>query len=417
MPSWLRVRGEFRERFEGFENSNFIEGRDDAYALSRFRFNVAVTATKHLAFQANLQDARVAGKEVGPTTAPFRGPFDLRTAFADVGDAKAAIALRLGRQELVFGESAPARLAALGEYRAELGCGAGHPALADVPGRSSSARRSCAACPTSSTRAATAIGWQAPTRRRPSCCRGRPSSRTCSGAATSISAVSSVRSARSRRRRSEHASPASCPHGSTTASRWPCSEEASTRTRISAWAGHWQLRSSLPGWAVAEAHLRIQLRDRRRESRPTASRQTFDQLYPTGHDKLGLVRPDRLAQHSSPSRGHRDHADQGDAHLAQLSLVVAGEPAPTASIRRAAPSRPASRRRRGEHPRRPGDRRSCVSRAITPAAPTGWRLRPHHQRRVPARSDARRVIQLSVRDGHVRLPGGEDKMNTRRAFT
>ena len=90
MPSWLRVRGEFRERIEGFENSSFIEGRDDAYALSRFRFNVAVTANKHLAFQANLQDARVAGKEVGPTTAPFRGPFDLRTAFADVGDAKAA---------------------------------------------------------------------------------------------------------------------------------------------------------------------------------------------------------------------------------------------------------------------------------------------------------------------------------------
>ena len=89
MPSWLRVRGEFRERFEGFENGNFIEGRDDAYALSRFRFNVAVTANQHLAFQANLQDARVADKEVGPTTAPFRGPFDLRTAFADVGDAKA----------------------------------------------------------------------------------------------------------------------------------------------------------------------------------------------------------------------------------------------------------------------------------------------------------------------------------------
>src|SRR4029453_13345647 len=46
MPSWLRVRGEFRERFEGFEGSNFIEGRDDAYALTRVRFNVAVTASK-----------------------------------------------------------------------------------------------------------------------------------------------------------------------------------------------------------------------------------------------------------------------------------------------------------------------------------------------------------------------------------
>ena len=30
MPSWLRVRGEFRERVEGFENSSFTADRDDA---------------------------------------------------------------------------------------------------------------------------------------------------------------------------------------------------------------------------------------------------------------------------------------------------------------------------------------------------------------------------------------------------
>ena len=135
MPSWLRVRGEFRERFEGFENSNFIEGRDDAYALSRFRFNVAVTASKHLAFQANLQDARVAGKEVGPTTAPFRGPFDLRTAFADVGDAKAPVALRLGRQELVFGESRLLGSLPWVNTGRSWDAATSHSALADVPGR------------------------------------------------------------------------------------------------------------------------------------------------------------------------------------------------------------------------------------------------------------------------------------------
>src|SRR6185503_4951585 len=104
LPEWLRVRGEFREWFEGFQNLGFTEGRDDGYALSRFRFNVAVTPNKYLSFQANLQDARVGGKTVGPTTAPFRGPFDLRAAFADVGTAKAPVAARLGRQELAFGE-------------------------------------------------------------------------------------------------------------------------------------------------------------------------------------------------------------------------------------------------------------------------------------------------------------------------
>ena len=59
LPAWLRVRGEFRERFEGFDNLGFTEGRDDGYALSRVRFNVAVTPNKYLSFQANLQDARV----------------------------------------------------------------------------------------------------------------------------------------------------------------------------------------------------------------------------------------------------------------------------------------------------------------------------------------------------------------------
>ena len=115
MPSWLRVRGEFRERFEGFENSDFIEDRDDAYALSRFRFNVAVTANKHLAFQANLQDARVAGKEVGPTTRALprtvRSP-DWRSQISATPRPRSA--LRLGRQELAFGESASARLTAAG---------------------------------------------------------------------------------------------------------------------------------------------------------------------------------------------------------------------------------------------------------------------------------------------------------------
>src|SRR5262245_58545955 len=35
LPAWLRVRGEFRERFEGFDAASFIDGRDDYYALSR----------------------------------------------------------------------------------------------------------------------------------------------------------------------------------------------------------------------------------------------------------------------------------------------------------------------------------------------------------------------------------------------
>jgi Alginate export len=104
LPSWLRVRGEFRERVEGFENAGFTRTRDDLYWLTRVRLNATVIANEALSFQVQAQDARVARKTVGPTGAPFKAPFDLRMAFADVGSATGPVTVRVGRQELVYGE-------------------------------------------------------------------------------------------------------------------------------------------------------------------------------------------------------------------------------------------------------------------------------------------------------------------------
>ena len=105
LPSWLRLRGEFRERMEGVENLTFNDSRDDTYWLSRFRFNAAVTPSKQLSFLVQVQDARVGKKELAPTaSAPFRAPFDLRMAYADLGAATGPTTLRLGRQELAYGD-------------------------------------------------------------------------------------------------------------------------------------------------------------------------------------------------------------------------------------------------------------------------------------------------------------------------
>jgi hypothetical protein len=104
LPSWLRVRGEFRERLEGFENAGFTSTRDDLYWLSRLRLNASVTASPLLSFQVQAQDARVGKKTVGPTGTPFSAPFDLRQGYADVGSARTPVAVRLGRQELAYGE-------------------------------------------------------------------------------------------------------------------------------------------------------------------------------------------------------------------------------------------------------------------------------------------------------------------------
>ena len=104
MPSWLRLRAEFRERMEGFDGAGYVEGRDDLYWLTRLRLNATITPRPLLSFQFQVQDARVAKKQVGPVGAPFQGPFDLRMAFADVGSAGTPVVVRVGRQELAFGE-------------------------------------------------------------------------------------------------------------------------------------------------------------------------------------------------------------------------------------------------------------------------------------------------------------------------
>ena len=104
LPSWFRLRGEFRERMEAFDGLGFNSTREDLYWLSRLRVNATITASKSLSFQAQVQDARVGKKTVGPTGAPFKAAMDLRMAFADVGAASGPIIVRAGRQELVYGE-------------------------------------------------------------------------------------------------------------------------------------------------------------------------------------------------------------------------------------------------------------------------------------------------------------------------
>ena len=89
---------------EGFAGGGFTNELDDLYWLSRFRFNATVTPTRLVSFSVQAQDARVADKSIGTTGPPFQGPFDLRAAFADIGDATTRVAARLGRQELAFGE-------------------------------------------------------------------------------------------------------------------------------------------------------------------------------------------------------------------------------------------------------------------------------------------------------------------------
>jgi hypothetical protein len=287
LPAWLRVRGEFRERLEGFENSGFVPERDDAYALSRVRLSATITASKSLSFQAHVQDARVAKKDVGPTAAPFRGPFDLRAAFTDIGDAKAPIGARLGRQELAFGEQ---RLI-------------GHLAWVNT-GRSWDAARVILR----------AKGWQADVFGA-SLVRSLPDEFDKSGNGNRLAGVYAASAKvipqaavepyvfwrRDVNLRSELTTIGTLSQttvGARVAGKLPARldygvEMAMQRgslaaDSVNAWAGHWQIRESLPGAGAVK--LTSEYNFATGDDNPTDGvRQTFDQLYPTGHDKLGLA--------------------------------------------------------------------------------------------------------------------------------
>ena len=100
LKPWLHVRGEFRSRIEGFTGGGFAD-TEDAYWMDRFRLNATVRPAKSLAFVVQAQDARAFSKTSGSRAAPFRGTLDLRIAYGEIGSTHT---VRIGRQELAFGE-------------------------------------------------------------------------------------------------------------------------------------------------------------------------------------------------------------------------------------------------------------------------------------------------------------------------
>ena len=404
MPSWLRVRGEFRERIEGFSNANYTEGRDDAYALTRFRFNVAVTAAKHLAFQANLQDARVADKEVGPTTAPFRGPFDLRTAFADVGDAKVPVALRLGRQEIAFGEQrligslpwvntgrswdAARVILRSSMFQVDVFGASLVRSLPDDFDKSGNGNRLAGAYATSTKLVPRAtvepyVFWRRDVNLLSEL--GVPGTLSQTTIGTRIAGQL----------------PARLDYGV---------EMAMQRGGLDAGL-HQRVGRTLAAACItarvgsAEAHLRIQLRDRRRErDRRRRGRPSISSI-PRVTTSSGCPIRSAGATSITFARASRSHRSR---RRPSLSTITRGgwRVGPTAFMRQAAlSSRELPDGAVNTHVGQEIDFQ--VSRAITPQLQLSRRLRAHLQRRLPARSHSRRVLQPSLRYGHVRLSGGE----------
>jgi hypothetical protein len=288
MPSWLRLRGEFRERFEGFTHAAFTPSRDDTYWLSRLRLNAAITPGRRWSALVQVQDARVADKSVGPTAPPFRGPLDLRMACADVGDMqKGAVAVRAGRQELAFGEQrlighlnwtntartfdgARATLRR-GGYQVDLFGVSVVRIQDDSFDKSGNGNRLGGAYGALSTLVPNAVVepyvfWRADRDLRTETATTGNLNQTTVGT------------------RFNGRLPAGFDYGVEMA----IQTGSLGSDAVGAWAGHWQLRRSL----AAPMSLRLigEFNYASGDADPTdGHRRTFDQLYPTGHDKYGLA--------------------------------------------------------------------------------------------------------------------------------
>jgi hypothetical protein len=105
LPTWMRMGVEYRGRLEGFTGGGFAQDREDLYWLNRFRVTARFAMKPWLSAAVQVQDARVEGRNAVTLGAPFRDQLDVRVAHVDAGNfEKSRFALRGGRQELVFGD-------------------------------------------------------------------------------------------------------------------------------------------------------------------------------------------------------------------------------------------------------------------------------------------------------------------------
>jgi hypothetical protein len=90
---------------EGIGGAAFRPDNNDAFVLSRVRLNTTFIPSSWMRIQLQVQDAQVMARNSKPDAPPFEDTFDLRQAYVEFGNPEAnTVALRAGRQELVFGE-------------------------------------------------------------------------------------------------------------------------------------------------------------------------------------------------------------------------------------------------------------------------------------------------------------------------
>ncbi len=113
LPHWIALQAEERYRFEQYNNAGFKAGSDDSYELNRFRLQVDVKPNSWIRVTGQVQDARPF-YQTPPLGPPNENRWDLKLAYVEVGDAeKHWFSLRVGRQNINYNNT----LIAASEWR------------------------------------------------------------------------------------------------------------------------------------------------------------------------------------------------------------------------------------------------------------------------------------------------------------
>jgi hypothetical protein len=105
LPKWLSFSGEVRGRFEEFAGGKFQSDNSDFYFLERLRLNLKIQPADWLRFVFQGQDAHALGKDNVPASSPYQDAMDLRLGYLELGDVeRKPVSFRAGRQELAFGD-------------------------------------------------------------------------------------------------------------------------------------------------------------------------------------------------------------------------------------------------------------------------------------------------------------------------
>ncbi len=104
LPKWLQFSGEFRERFEGYSGGSFKHNSTNDDDLQRIRLGMEIKPTDWVKVYIEMQDARVFG--INPAIPPYEATLQPRQAYIQFGPSEGnGFSLQGGRFDMTYGNN------------------------------------------------------------------------------------------------------------------------------------------------------------------------------------------------------------------------------------------------------------------------------------------------------------------------